>query len=734
MSKEIDNMLDDLLREIDAQDGEETAAPKPASQEAVKRAEAIVSGVNQSYRRPPEPVRTGIPAPNIKEVIEPEPTSHFSDERSLDPAIRMHDRLDESSLPGIDAERRPTQIRNMSGTGTASRPAGKRSLPTPPEAPKRKIPHINVPDELPPDVTETPLPAPKPPAKQETDPEREALVKSRAEKIREQLRKRTLEETPIIPPPSEEEIDNMIDGIEYPNGHPKTEEEKSSIFSYLHQVLGVEEGEDAPAEKETDAFDETEEDSRWFDDEPETETEHSLFGEEYSAVTDFDDEEYDDEEDEDDYEEESDYEDETDDEDEEDAPKSSRFRHLEEEDEIEEKKESGLVAFFRGLFRKRTAEADEHELEFGAPDEKDDEDEEYEEYEEYEDESEEDNFEEEDEEPEEESEEEPEPKKSFFFRPAPKTEEPEEEEPEEESGEEPEPRKSFLFKPVTKTEEPEEEPEVESEEDEPKEEPEEPFEDEPEEEFERDQQHHFFKQAFDESAEELAEIKSEPEPKPTQDDDIKTRFLGRNSYFVAGIIVLLLALVGLVTFISAVVKAAGGFFSGGSVKDQLEQALYPVAVVDMPSFNEPAELTAEGALSAAIVDILMHDDLSGYTENFDLICVPAEDVLERGRQMFGVDVQTQLETLHAGGEEFAYDAQSNCFNVPSEPMIFSYAPEVKKIQRNGDTYEVTVIFHGDVASWQSKSRNFTEGTTKTMQATIEKKSTGYRIVRLVAVQ
>ena len=156
-----------------------------------------------------------------------------------------------------------------------------------------------------------------------------------------------------------------------------------------------------------------------------------------------------------------------------------------------------------------------------------------------------------------------------------------------------------------------------------------------------------------------------------------------------------------------------------------------MAVVDVPSFNEPAELTAEGALSAAIVDILMHDDLSGYTETFDMISVPAEDVLERGKQMFGVDVQTQLDTLHAAGESFVYDAQSNCFNVPAEPMIFSYSPEIKKIQRNGDTYEVTVMYRGDVADWQKNSRNFQSGTTKTMQATIEKKSTGYRIVRLV---
>ena len=681
MSKEIDNLLDNLIKEI----GEETTEPKPASEEASRRAENIVKDVNKSYRRPPEPVKQSIPAPQFKKVVEPEPTSHFSTARPMDPAIRMHDRLDESTLPAPDAERRPTQIHSIDGKKT------KRSIPAPTEPTKRKIPHISIPDELPPDV---PSVTPAVQEKQEVDPEREKLVRSRAEKIREQLKKRTLEETPIIPPPSEEEIDNMLNDLENPAGQEPPKED-GSIFSYLHQVLGVEEDAEAPEDAEEDLFADSGEDdapARWFDDEPAPEAQP------FRSDADFG------EDDDDSYDEDEDFDDDEEDDEDGDTP---RFRHLDDEEEIEEPKKKGFFAFLRGLFGKRTAEADEHEMEF--EDESDEEDEE-------EDEDADDAF--------------PEQEDDFTDTEADSGDEPEEltDEPEEES-----------------EEESEDEPEEESETDDTPAEPEEKApeaarplaedfsEDEPEEEYARTEKKHsrFFSEAFDESAEELAEMKAEPEPRPAQDADIRNRFLGRNSYFVAGVIVLLLALVGLVTFISGVVKAAGGFFSGGSLKNQLEQALYPVAVVDVPSFNEPAELTAESALSAAIVDILMHDDLSGYTETFDMIAVPAEDVLERGKRMFGVDVQTQLDTLHAAGESFVYDAQSNCFNVPAEPMIFSYAPEVKKIQRTGDTYEVTVVYHGDVADWQKNSRNFTNGTTKTMQATIEKKTSGYRIVRLV---
>ena len=713
MSKQIDNLLDSLIKEIDAKEGnqpepQETQDPKPASKEAVKRAEAIATGVNQSYRRPPEPVKTSIPAPKIKPVVEPESTSHFTDEPSADPAIRMHDRLDESTLPAPDAERRPNRI-------LGGKKKKQRSIPAPSEAPKRKIPHIQVPDELPPDYANAPVTKPEP---EEVDPEREALVRSRAEKIREQLKKHTLEETPIIAPPSEEEINDMLDDLENPEKPEEAlTEEDNSIFAYLHQVLGVEETEEAPeASEEAPEADAPAEAARprWFDDAsaPVPVSMHE------SLDTDDDDEEFD--------------EDEADEDD-------ASLRHLDMEEEPAEKRENPIVRFFRNLFGKRHDDEEEFE------------DDEFDE--EYEDEFDEDDFSEEAGRPADAEDEAdflheeslpatevpiPEDEQDYPAPPMPAKREESHAEPEE---------------PETPADTPEElefdeniresELDVDLTDDTPEEfDEDETFEDDEleDEEFEEEaaaparKKHSFFRESLDETAEELAEIKAEPVPQPDEEPGVKNHFLGRNAYFVSGILVFLLALIGLITLITGIVRATGGFFSGGSLRSQLEKTLYPVAVVDVPTFNEPAELTADGALSAAIVDILMYDDLSGYTETFDMISVPAEDVLERGRQMFGVDVQTQLDTLHAAGESFVYDATTNCYNVPTSPMIFSYSPEVKNVKRTGDTYEVTVVYHSDVADWQENSRNFREGSSKTMKATIEKKNSGYRIVSLVSAE
>lgn len=238
-----------------------------------------------------------------------------------------------------------------------------------------------------------------------------------------------------------------------------------------------------------------------------------------------------------------------------------------------------------------------------------------------------------------------------------------------------------------------------------------------------------FREALDESAEELAEMKAEPLPDQTA---AHTQFLKRHWYFLAGILCFLLALVGLIATVGWCVNKTKSFFGSSTIKESLEAALYPAAVVDLPAFETPSELQAEPLLSAAMVDILMYDDLTDYPVTFDVISIPANVVLSRAQERFGTDFTTEFTTLHAAGETFYYDSASGCYNVPASPSIFSYSPEVTDIARSGDTYTVAVRFVSDKASWQERSVNFKDENSKVMQATLQKEGDSYRILRLAS--
>ncbi len=240
--------------------------------------------------------------------------------------------------------------------------------------------------------------------------------------------------------------------------------------------------------------------------------------------------------------------------------------------------------------------------------------------------------------------------------------------------------------------------------------------------------------ALDESAQELAEIKAEPIPEQSEIDVAlgRPQFWKKYAYFMIGLLFTILAAVGLVTCILQGKRAVQNFASSHSLKSELEECLYPLAVVDCPPFGDIAELNAESALSAAMIDLLMYEDLSGYTCKFDVYSIPAEDVRAHVKKMFGDGVQIVDVTLHAAGETFYYDATDDCYNVPSSPVIFSYAPEVQEITRSGDQYTVIVDYYSDTAKWQQFSQNF-KAASKTMKITMQEVDGQYRILSILNI-
>ena len=207
------------------------------------------------------------------------------------------------------------------------------------------------------------------------------------------------------------------------------------------------------------------------------------------------------------------------------------------------------------------------------------------------------------------------------------------------------------------------------------------------------------------------------------------KFWKRNSYFVIGALCLLLAVIGLISLVRWVAGVAGGFVGGASTKNEIEQALYPVAVVDMGAFENSDSLNAEKMFPAAIMDILMHDDLSAYDINFEIVSISGDVVAERAEKMFGV-VSSDRPNVKAGGESFYYDAVTGCYNVPEKPSIFSYSPQILDIQRDGDIYVCTVLYKGDTAGWQERSDNYISGSEKKMLITVTKQDDYFQIDKI----
>lgn len=609
MSNEIDELLQSLLREIPETKPKPSAPPKP-TEEAVRQAEKIVQDVEEdkSWQIPPAPPKPEKPAPQHEPVIVQPAISHFTDEPSQNPAIRMHDRLDETALPKPDIERRPTQILEAKPKTAAKKKKRKKPAVKPEEAaqPKRKIPHINIPDELPPDIQD----------EQPTD-ERHEQVRSRAEMIREQLRRRAEEESGEITPEGNASLT--------PPELPAAAEDSDAMLQTIRQQV-----DEAFAREQKSKGDSEEKPVQLrrlnMAEEPVQSARPSLFG---------------------------------------------RFRQKKDKEETEESGQDGTETDWRTLVEPSGEGVREI---VNLPDaDPEDAEEDY-------------------------------PKDEPETPPAPDPETP--------------PMPALIETSGTAEELPD--PETP-----PMPDPETPP-------MPKNAFAAALREALDETAEELAEMKAEPLPE--QEEGVKIQFLKRHSYFLAGIVCFVFAVIGLVTSVLWCWDKVQHFAGSASLREELADVIYPAAVVDLPAFDSPGELGAESLLSAAMVDILMYDDLSGYPESFDVISVPAGDVLARAQRMFGAEIRTEFGTLHIAGETFYYDSESGCYNVPVSPVIFSYSPEVTDIKRNGDVCTVTVLYHSDLAKWQERSENFDGGSEKTMQVTLLKSGDSYRITKIENIQ
>lgn len=610
MSKELDELLDKLLREIP--ETESSPEPPKPTKAAFQQAERIAKDVEQdkeAWRLPPEEPKVEIPEPPQHDpVIVPPPISHFTNIPSQNPAIRMRDRLEDTALPKPDLERKPTQIMDVHPKpDPAKRKKRKKKSGTSYEDVRRMIPDMDKPKPKVPHV-------PAEPAADIGSEAHQQEIRDRAERIREQLRKREYESLPPQPDTmtvTQEDSDmqeSIRRQVNKAFAQDKTEQEKKkSEQPDLHHLS-------APEQKEK------------------RERKNSFFG----------------------------------------RRKQKKEKKSEEDD---------TPTDWRTLVAPPKEGADIREIvntmDEGSMDEEDD------------------------------------------LYPVPPVETIPEKSPI--------PENTVLSPTPDPEAPPVPEPETPS-----MPEPEAPPIPDPETPPMPQSIGDAFREALDESAQELAEMRTEPLPEPGE--LVKTHFLRRHSYFLAGIICFLLALVGLVTCIRWGWQGVWHFAGSSSLRQQLEDVIYPAAVVDLPAFETPGELDAGSLMSAAMVDILMYDDLGIYEESFDVISIPAADVMTRTQQMFGTDFKTEYDTLHAAGETFYFDSTSGCYNVPVSPVIFSYSPEITDIHREDGICTVTVLYRSDMAKWQEHSDNFQRSGDKTMKVTLKENGDSYQITKIENVQ
>lgn len=241
--------------------------------------------------------------------------------------------------------------------------------------------------------------------------------------------------------------------------------------------------------------------------------------------------------------------------------------------------------------------------------------------------------------------------------------------------------------------------------------------------------------------EDPAEISNERSEKKEVDDiDVSLKKSGtgkakRRIYSVLGVIFTLLAAVGLVSVIKFGIVKFNSFTSGENKKDGFMDVVYPAVIMDIESFSNPSELSSEQIITAAIWSIVMSDDdMAKYENTFDVISVPAVDVDAYAAKLFGDGIPTLTHgTVGAGDLKFYYNEETKRYNIPVQPISFTYEPKITSVSKNGNDYTVRVDYYKELPSWMKNKKRFTAEVSKTVEFGITEKDGSYSVSSMVIV-
>lgn len=161
--------------------------------------------------------------------------------------------------------------------------------------------------------------------------------------------------------------------------------------------------------------------------------------------------------------------------------------------------------------------------------------------------------------------------------------------------------------------------------------------------------------------------------------------------FPVGLIVVILAAIGLATVVVAGVKGVDKAIDKSRHYEEYEKFLTPVVLIDPDSFDDVTKAQMSQLMEISIWSLLKNDVAPDNFESNDSgLAIPKSAVEEEFVELFGTEVTPVHGTIEGYGIDFVYDNTSETYTVPLTGVTPIYTPDVVKVSKTTDTVVLTV--------------------------------------------
>ncbi len=234
--------------------------------------------------------------------------------------------------------------------------------------------------------------------------------------------------------------------------------------------------------------------------------------------------------------------------------------------------------------------------------------------------------------------------------------------------------------------------------------------------------------AFDEDISEISEITELEEASSAAEKKRSTN----KFHFVMGLIFIVMSIIGIISTVGYTSDKIRSIVDNTEQKDEFARFIYPVVICDPPTFDQNTRLKNETIISAAVWDIIMYEDKSKYTAEFDYIIVPEVDIEQHAAKLFGSGLTISHTTIPSSEVAFYYDEEISSYRIPANPLYFTYSPYIDEITKIGESYTLSVGYVSPSPAWQTLVTDEAPQPEKYVDYVVQKRGTSYTIVAIKA--
>lgn len=161
--------------------------------------------------------------------------------------------------------------------------------------------------------------------------------------------------------------------------------------------------------------------------------------------------------------------------------------------------------------------------------------------------------------------------------------------------------------------------------------------------------------------------------------------------FPVGLIVVLLATLGLLTLVFAGVKGISTAVEKSKHYEEYEKLLAPIVLIDPNTFDDITKAEMSQLMEMSLWSLLKSDIAPNtFESNENGIVIPKKAVEDEFVELFGTEITPVHSTVEGYGIDFVYDSTAQTYTVPLTGVTPIYTPDVVDVDKTADTVVVTV--------------------------------------------